>query len=346
MRRSGRMGLNSYILLFSLFVGFFLIARRKRAFDRESLRGQRPVKPVLVFVESRFNGFGAQLLRILDAFSLSTQVSSSFCIHEGKYWNYGCGQFRGWSCYFSTFLSQRSYCRHPEKCPSVSTVPAEKWGNVPCMSVRSADAATTSLSLSNTSIEVCRDLMRYMWRFNKRTNGTVAQVIGEVRLPERYVAIHVRRGDKASEVALQSLQKYVDAVKILNTSNVFIATDDGGVIETLREMLAPRKVYFTTGSEERRGHSQLKLNQAGMKRNYMKTITLLAELEIIRRADYFVGTFSSNVGRLAHILREGDARTSISLDDRWAPGVAWKTFGQKYCEDENANAEYCASQKS
>ena len=48
----------------------------------------------------------------------------------------------------------------------------------------------------------------------------------------------------------------------------------------------------------------------------------MADFEQLAAADVFVGTFSSNVGRLVMLLREGagKARSScISLDSVWKP---------------------------
>lgn len=55
---------------------------------------------------------------------------------------------------------------------------------------------------------------------------------------------------------------------------------------------------------------------------YASFVYLMADFEQLAAADVFVGTFSSNVGRLVMLLREGagKARSScISLDYAWKP---------------------------
>ena len=47
-----------------------------------------------------------------------------------------------------------------------------------------------------------------------------------------------------------------------------------------------------------------------------------ADIEQLAAADIFVGTFTSNVGRLVVMLREGlgkERNSSISLDAPWTP---------------------------
>ena len=51
-------------------------------------------------------------------------------------------------------------------------------------------------------------------------------------------------------------------------------------------------------------------------------VYLIADLEQLAAADLFVGTCSSNLGRLVMVLRDGlgkDRESAISLDIPWAP---------------------------
>ena len=59
-------------------------------------------------------------------------------------------------------------------------------------------------------------------------------------------------------------------------------------------------------------------------KGYGSFVYIIADIEQLAAADVFVGTFSSNVGRLVAVLREGLGKTrnsSISLDAKaWYPG--------------------------
>lgn len=55
---------------------------------------------------------------------------------------------------------------------------------------------------------------------------------------------------------------------------------------------------------------------------YTSFVYLMADLEQLAAADVFVGTSSSNMGRLVFLLREGvgkERSSSISMDKAWTP---------------------------
>lgn len=59
------------------------------------------------------------------------------------------------------------------------------------------------------------------------------------------------------------------------------------------------------------------------RKEYGSFVYILADLEQLAAAELFVGTFSSNVGRLVTVLREGLGKprsSSISLDTSWFAG--------------------------
>ena len=60
----------------------------------------------------------------------------------------------------------------------------------------------------------------------------------------------------------------------------------------------------------------------GLYKGYGSMVYLIADLDQLAAADVFVGTCSSNLGRLVMVLRDGlgkTSNTSISLDRPWYP---------------------------
>lgn len=56
---------------------------------------------------------------------------------------------------------------------------------------------------------------------------------------------------------------------------------------------------------------------------YPSYVYMFTDLKQLAKAEVFVGTFSSNVGRLVALLREAagkSRKSSISIDRDWAPG--------------------------
>lgn len=307
-------------------------------------------KPLIVMFSPHVqNGLGAQVLHMLDAASLAhfAGPQARLCVRESRYWNYGCGPQKGWSCYFAM-----EPCPDFAECPEFSRLlPRDVW-NLPCVQVSSRLSASRLATVSRllarehpvSPMAYFRHLAHALWRLNPDTAERVATLTRNTGLARAsYVALHVRRGDKRKEAKLVALLQYARAVRLVAHAGepVFVATDDGRVLRTLRGLLPGHELVALASTKSRRGHLQARQNRIWMKARYDSVVDLLGDVEMMRRARVFVGTFSSNLGRLVHVLRTGDERDSISLDDRWAPGVAWRTFGQSYCAWPGSNETFC-----
>uniref|UniRef100_A0A7S0G0F2 O-fucosyltransferase family protein n=1 Tax=Rhodosorus marinus TaxID=101924 RepID=A0A7S0G0F2_9RHOD len=55
---------------------------------------------IVAFSDEKGKGFGAQVNRMLEAAVLARFVGAAFILPTTKDWNYGCGNFKTWSCYF------------------------------------------------------------------------------------------------------------------------------------------------------------------------------------------------------------------------------------------------------
>eukprot|EP00737_Agarophyton_chilense_P003481 gb/GEZJ01004086.1/.p1 GENE.gb/GEZJ01004086.1/~~gb/GEZJ01004086.1/.p1 ORF type:complete len:362 (+),score=40.01 gb/GEZJ01004086.1/:364-1449(+) len=326
-----------------------LLSSSKQTTKRTELVSSQLKSFKVIYIEKKFNGLGAQTLRIIDAFALAIHLNASFCIREARYWNYGCAPYRGWSCYFKSFQSsmEREACKYQDGCQELSEIGEEKLTKHRCVIISSrrsyACAASIFRAHSRNNLQHSRQLAVQVWQLNDRTRAAVQRVVDDLELPRRYLALHIRRGDKAKERPLVPLRRYVEAVELLQRNNdtIFVATDDGTVLDTLRKELVGKHIVSVAAAEGRRGHNQMLMNRMYLKRNEARVVTLLAEIEVMRKATIFIGTFSSNLGRLVHVLREHKAMSSVSLDDRWASGVAFRTFGQRYCGSNLANEIYC-----
>lgn len=62
--------------------------------------GVRSCDKILALTPLRGNGFGAQLNWVLETASLALLYNASIFMPKEEYWNYGCGKFTGWECYF------------------------------------------------------------------------------------------------------------------------------------------------------------------------------------------------------------------------------------------------------
>lgn len=228
---------------------------------------------------------------------------------------------------------------------------AEEIGGKKCVIVATKESAQRVAKVmerrARGGVGLPRKLARRLWMLNEETRTGMREVLRQAGVLEggEYVGVHVRRGDKRKETPNIPIEKYAEAVRMLSgwDEPVFMSSDDGAAVTELRALLPGRRVLAVSGSSARTGHDQVEMNRRYLKRNYGRVVELLAEVEALAEARVFVGTFSSNLGRFVHVLRKGEANSSVSLDYRWSPGVAWRSFGQPYCQAEDANMVYCES---
>jgi len=137
-----------------------------------------------------------------------------------------------------------------------------------------------------------------------------------------YVGVHIRRGDKAEEVngfvpTKVFAQHIVDlCTEVSCAGRVFLASDSAEELPKLQAALGqsyrvvelPRlaeDMYTTRGSGSPEAASR----------------QIISDLLLLREASAFVGTSSSNIGRLVYFLREPNS-PSVSLDD--AGNFLWR----------------------
>eukprot|EP00933_Yihiella_yeosuensis_P064091 TRINITY_DN67429_c0_g1_i1.p1 TRINITY_DN67429_c0_g1~~TRINITY_DN67429_c0_g1_i1.p1 ORF type:complete len:378 (+),score=56.33 TRINITY_DN67429_c0_g1_i1:144-1136(+) len=166
-----------------------------------------------------------------------------------------------------------------------------------------------------------------MWVYSSETTQSIRMLNEELALPQCYVAVHIRAGDKVSGRCRESLQLPIasyaqEALKFIggNCSVIVVCTDDTSSAEGLAEevrRLSHGRVDVRWRSRRnvpdalRNGHWQSSYNSLSPDQKSFMTNEFLADIQVLRKATACVCTFSSNVGRLVALLRDGP---TISLD--------------------------------
>jgi hypothetical protein len=338
-------------------------SRRATRFLSEISRADRSNQtPRIVRTEVKFNGLGAQALRLIDAVALADLVGGRLSVVRLHYWNYGCGSGRTWDCYFDAQWLQEAEAnsgvletpdRKTQRCQELTRLSAGQLLRGACANISSQASELMATALWQRldypdSLQAARAIARRIWPHNSETQIRVDELCEEAGLGPHgvtlYVGVHIRRGDKVKEVPSVPIARFIEAIDIIAPPHMplFVASDDGATVRALREM-TQRRVLALPHSEKRIGHLQRSVNRIAAKHKPDLVHEILADIQALTRASWFIGTFSSNMGRLVHVLRDQPPETSISLDDRWAPGVAFHTFRQPYCEWEGANKLYCST---
>lgn len=150
------------------------------------------------------------------------------------------------------------------------------------------------LQFEGSFIDLCREINTLIWRYNEKTQKEIDALMPNIEA--EYVSVHVRRGDKSTEVEHTPLEKYMAYLtENTNIRNCFVATDDYSVFQHLREKY-PEWSFFTITKPEETGFNEYAYNGRNKYMKRQEMIELFATIEIMARSKLFVGTLSSNIG--------------------------------------------------
>lgn len=157
------------------------------------------------------------------------------------------------------------------------------------------------------------------WRVKASILKIVDQIKREIIGDDEYHAIHVRRGDKLNfEAELVNIEKYLENLNFNSVNKLYIATDDFSVIaevgDYIKKNIKKNIKLVHLCSIEDQGYDQKKHNTKSKIQLTNETIKLITEIEILKNSNSFAGSFTSNIGRVIHLLRKGIKSHSVDID--------------------------------
>ena len=144
----------------------------------------------------------------------------------------------------------------------------------------------------------CHDIVEQTYRLNDNVKDDVYRMIRDLGIDGKYAAIHVRTGDKVKETRLISPEIYMDELKMhTQIKNVFVFTDEYDVFVSLKREWKDYCFYTLTRPEEH-GYNQSEIDEKDKDLSARKNrmLFLFACVELMKGAEVFVGTISSNPG--------------------------------------------------
>ena len=173
-----------------------------------------------------------------------------------------------------------------------------------------------ALAINGNLLDACNVMVKLTWNYNTQTQNAINTLISSVQLPKKYVGLHIRRGDKSTETKLLDRQKYMDKVKPLSDIRaLFISTDDYQIIEDI-SMEYKEYVIYTLCNKDERGYFQEKFIKQDKEMIKRAHENLFASIDLLNNAQYFIGTFTSNLGIFLGMRMPQNKITSIDLD-KW-----------------------------
>ena len=154
-----------------------------------------------------------------------------------------------------------------------------------------------------------------VYRFNSKYNYIINKFIQDLHLPDEYIGLHVRAGDKVTERDLIKPQDYLEKAKnYSDCTNIFIATDDYRIFEQLRDD-NPDYTFYTSTSPEDMGNDTdifFASSPENIKRNLVE---MFASINLFLNSKLFIGTYSSNPGLFVGMLND---ERMVGMDyDKW-----------------------------
>ena len=158
------------------------------------------------------------------------------------------------------------------------------------------------LGINGDIRQAMKVLIPIVYRFNEKYTHIINTFINDLDLPQRYISLHVRAGDKITERNLITPQKYLEKAKTFSDChNIFVATDDYRIFEQLRND-NPDYTFYTSTSQEERGNDTEKLFASSNDIIRKNLIEMFASVEVFLHSELFVGTYSSNPGLFVGML--------------------------------------------
>lgn len=161
---------------------------------------------------------------------------------------------------------------------------------------------------------------KQLYLLNDDTKEMIRQRSEELELPNCYIGVHIRRGDKISSKEMQDihLDRYINAIKKHNdiSSNVYIATDDISIIDIIKQKVESLhiNIYYNRLNHSQ-GFIESEFNEASMQVKKEETLNVLLDMDILIHSQFFIGTYTSNLSRVVPFFLGLDK--CESLDNDW-----------------------------
>ena len=159
------------------------------------------------------------------------------------------------------------------------------------------------------------------YKYNALTQNSISEKKQYINIPDNYISIHIRRGDKivTGEMENINLNIYVDAIRKYSyiSNNIYIATDDVTVISYISKKLSDIDIKIYYNKENKlKGFDEKTYNLKSDSVRRDEVLNMLFDMDMMINSSFFIGTFSSNVGCVVAMY--------LGLDKCHSIDVSWK----------------------
>ncbi|MCF8413145.1 MAG: hypothetical protein K9G44_06985 [Melioribacteraceae bacterium] len=155
------------------------------------------------------------------------------------------------------------------------------------------------LGIKGNLRESSRKIVEMIYNFNSPTKRKINSIIDQLNLPKNYASVHIRRGDKKSEVEFLQTSVYIDKLKQeTDLKSIFVLTDDYAVFKKLKSD-HPEFIYYSLIEKNEKGYFHDNFVRLDKEEIQRKMLLLFSSMEIICNSECFVGAYTNNPGLFA-----------------------------------------------
>ena len=151
------------------------------------------------------------------------------------------------------------------------------------------------LGINGCFRDACSVLLNVTWKYNHKTKLEIDEIIKQIVLPDQYVGLHIRGGDKALEHQLYPIDMYFEKFGNSVVKNAFILTDDYGIFDMCVRRY-PDWNFWTLCEKTDAGYDNQAFVRKTPEAKRRKLVRLFASIEILTNSVQFVGTYTANPG--------------------------------------------------
>lgn len=153
-------------------------------------------------------------------------------------------------------------------------------------------------------------------RYNERTASEIRYLIKSIRLPENFVSIQIRGGDKTLELSdIRLEQFFLDLLErnFYDEKNIFIFSDDYRKIKYIKEKKPEWNIYTLTGKSEK-GYYNEQFNKLSWGEKRKNIIKVFAMVEICILSNIHLGCRQACVNNYIRSARKVSNREYREYD--------------------------------
>ena len=159
------------------------------------------------------------------------------------------------------------------------------------------------------------------YKYNALTQNSISEKKQYINIPDNYISVHIRRGDKivTGEMEDIDLNIYADTIRKYSyiSNNIYIATDDVTVISYISKKLSDIDTNIYYNKENKlKGFDEKTYNLKSDSVRRDEVLNMLFDMDMMINSSFFIGTFSSNVGCVVAMY--------LGLDKCHSIDVSWK----------------------